>query len=301
MTDRHAGEPGAAPRFRHPEAICGTATLATRLEDSRLRVFDCTTWLRADSEDDPYRVDSALPEYRLGHVPGSAYLDLQADLSDPAAKYRFTMPDPDRLAAAFGRHGIGEDTDVVLYSRGSPQWAARVWWMLRAIGFDRAAILDGGWEKWEREGRPVRAGDERYPPATLQARPRPGLFVDAAAVLAAIDDPDTRIVNALGPDAHAGRSRRYGRPGRIPRSVNVPATSLRDPETLELLAPDAAAAAFTAAGIDTRAPTIFYCGGGIAASLGAFMLHQLGNDRVAVYDNSLNEWASDPALPIERD
>ena len=299
--NEHTDGPAGTPRFRSPEAICDTAALAARLEDPRLRVFDCTTWLRADSEDDPYRVDSALPEYRLGHVPGAAYLDLQADLSDPSAKFRFTMPDPDTLAAAFGRHGIGPDTDVVLYSRGSAQWAARVWWMLRAIGFDRAAILDGGWEKWEREGRPVRAGDERYPARTLKANPRPGMFVDSAAVLAAIDDPKLRVVNALGPDSHAGRSRRYGRPGRIPRSVNVPATAMRDPETLELLAPRAAAAAFAAAGVDAQTPAIFYCGGGIAASLGAFMLHQLGNDHVAVYDNSLNEWASDPALPIERD
>src|SRR5690606_39177997 len=154
---------------------------------------------------------------------------------------------------------------------------------------------------WQREGRPVREGDERYAPQALRARPRPELFVDSAAVLAAIDDPDTRIVNALGPESHAGKSPRYGRPGRIAASVNVPAASLRDPETLELLSPEAATAAFAAAGVDAESPAIFYCGGGIAASLGAFMLHQLGNDRVAVYDNSLNEWASDPALPIERD
>src|SRR5690606_39221378 len=108
----------------------------------------------------------------------------------------------------FGRRGIGDDAEVVLYSRGSPQWAARVWWMLRAIGFDRAAILDGGWEKWEREGRPARTGDESYPAASLRARPRPGLFVDSKAVLAAIDEPGTRIVDALSSLSHAGGSRR---------------------------------------------------------------------------------------------
>src|SRR5690554_4941706 len=168
--------------FRRPEAICDTATLAARLGEPRLRVFDCTTWLLADSDDDPYRVAGARPEYRQGHVPGAAYLDLQAELSDPGSKFRFTMLEPAALAAAFGRHGIGDDTEVVLYSRGSPQWAARIWWMLRAIGFDRAAILDGGWEKWQREGRPVREGDERYPPESLRARPRPELFVDSVAV-----------------------------------------------------------------------------------------------------------------------
>lgn len=290
-----------ARSFRNPDALCSTATLAARLDDPGLRIFDCTTWLIADSDDDPYRVVSALPEYRQGHIPGSAYLDLPAELSDTGSRFRFTMPGPEALAAAFGRHGIGEDAEVVLYSRGSLQWSARIWWMLRAIGFDRAAILDGGWEKWEREGRPVRDGDERYPAASLAARPRQGLFVDSAAVLAAIRDSGTRIVDALSPQSHAGQSRRYGRPGRITSSVNVPAASLRDPDTLELLSPDAAAAAFAAVGVDADTPVIVYCGGGIAASMDAFMLHQLGNDRVAVYDNSLNEWASDPAFPMERD
>src|SRR5690606_17156069 len=110
MTTRH--------EFRRPDAICDTATLAARLEDPRLRIFDCTTWLLADSDDDPYRVASALPEYRQGHVPGAAYLDLQAELSDPGSKYRFTMPAAAALAAAFGRRGIGDDAEVVLYSRG---------------------------------------------------------------------------------------------------------------------------------------------------------------------------------------
>lgn len=288
-------------RFRNPDALCDTATLAARLDDPRLRIYDCTTWLLADAADDPYRVVNARPDYRQGHVPGSAYIDLQADLSDPQAPFRFTMPDPATLATAFGRLGIGDDAPVVLYSRGSPQWATRVWWMLRAIGFDGAAILDGGWEKWEREGRPVQTGDEHYPAATLHARPRPGLFVDAEAVSAAIGDPGRRIVDALSPESHAGLSRRYGRPGRVAGSVNVPAASLRDPDTLELLSPDAAASAFAAVGVDADTPVVVYCGGGIAASLDAFVLHQLGNDRVAVYDNSLNEWASDPALPMERD
>jgi len=287
--------------FRNPDALCSTEALAARLEDPRLRIFDCTTWLLADTDDDPYRVASARPEYRQGHVPGAAYIDLQADLSDSDAPFRFTMPDSATLATAFGRLGIGDDSEVVLYSRTNLQWATRVWWMLRSIGFDRAAILDGGWEKWEREGRPVRTGDEHYPVAYLSARPRPGLFVDSAAILAAIDDPGSRIVDALSPLSHAGGSRRYGRPGRIAGSVNVPAVSLRDPDSLELLTPDAAAEAFAAVGVDADTPVLVYCGGGIAASLDAFVLHQLGNDRVAVYDNSLNEWASDPALPMERD
>lgn len=287
--------------FRHPAALIGTDALAARLGEPSLRIYDCTTWLLADHDDEPYRVQSGRADYRQAHIPGSAFLDLQADLSDADSPYRFTMPAPDVLAARFAEHGIGDEGLVVLYSRGNPQWATRIWWMLRSLGVDHAAVLDGGWDKWLREGRPARGGDERYRPATLSARPRPGLFVDRAAVLAALADPAARVVNALSPESHAGRSPRYGRPGRIAGSVNVPALSLRDPESLALVAPDAAAAAFAAAGVESGQRVVVYCGGGIAATLDAFVLHQLGYEDVAVYDNSLNEWANDPALPMETD
>lgn len=288
-------------RYRYPDALWDTTRLAAQLDDPALRVFDCTTWLLADSDDDPVRVASARPDYRKAHIPGSAYLELQADLSDRASRLRFTLPEPGALAAAFGRHGIGDDATVVLYSRGNPQWATRVWWMLRAIGFDRAAILDGGWEQWEREGRPVASGDEQYPPAVLHARPRTGVFVDAQAVTAALAGASTRVVNALGAKSHAGGSRRYGRPGRIAGSVNVPVASLRDPDTGVLVSAADAARAFAAVGVEPGTPVITYCGGGIAASFDAFVLHQLGNEQVAIYDNSLSEWAADPAFPMESD
>ena len=87
--------------------------------------------------------------------PGSDYLDLQGELSDTSSPLRFTMPSPEQFAAAMSRHGVGDGTRVVLYSVGSVMWAARIWWMLRAFGFDDAAILNGGLDKWKAEGRPL--------------------------------------------------------------------------------------------------------------------------------------------------
>lgn len=285
--------------YRHPEALIDAATLAARTDDPSLRVFDCTMHLLADRDDDPYRVESGLADYRKAHVPGSAFLDLR-DLSVADAPYRFTMPAAGDLAARLGQAGMGDGHRIVLYSRGSLQWATRVWWMLRAIGVD-AAVLDGGWEAWQSGGHPDRDGDERYPPASLTARPRPGLFVGRDETRAAIGDPSTLTINALSPALHAGRGARYGRPGRVPGSVNVPASSLREPATGRLVDADTAAAAFEAAGVRPGRRVLIYCGGGIAATLDAFVLHQLGHDDVAVYDNSLSEWATDPALPIETD
>jgi thiosulfate/3-mercaptopyruvate sulfurtransferase len=140
-----------------------------------------------------------------------------------------------------------------------------------------------------------------YPPAQFTPKPRPGLFVGKDAVRAAIGDPATCTINALLPDLHSGASPRYGRPGRIPGSVNVPAASLLDAKTRAFPTPDAAAAAFAAVGADPQQRQIVYCGGGIAATLDAFLMHQLGYTDIAVYDASMSEWAKDASLPIETD
>ncbi len=108
-------------------------------------------------------------------------------------------------------------------------------------------------------------------------------------------------INALAPDLHRGANPRYGRPGRIPGSVNVPALSLLDQSTLAIRAPEKVAATFAGVGADRSKRIVVYCGGGIAATLDAFLLHQLGYEDLAVYDNSMSEWAKDDTLPIERD
>jgi thiosulfate/3-mercaptopyruvate sulfurtransferase len=210
------------------------------------------------------------------------------------------MPGPDDLAARFAAKGIGQGTRVVLYARKSLQWATRVWWMLRAIGFDDAAILDGGFDKWSAEDRPAEVAETCYPPESLTARPRPGLFIGKDEVKAAIGDAGACTINALAPDLHRGENPRYGRPGRIPGSVNVPAAALLDPQALTIRPPEAVAASFAAVGADPSKRILLYCGGGIAATLDAFLLHQLGYRDIAVYDASMSEWAKDESLPIEQ-
>ena len=191
----------------------------------------------------------------------------------------------------------------MLYSIGSMMWATRFWWMLRALGFDRAAVLDGGFDKWKAEGRPTESGPGKgYAPATFTANPRPGLFVAKEAVLGALEDRGTVIVNALGPQFHKGlEPSRYGRPGRVPGSVNVPAASLVDPMTKAFSTLDDAEAKFNARGVTKDRDVICYCGGGISATIDLFLLHQLGFDGLALYDGSMGEWAKDKALPIETD
>ena len=290
--------------MREPNALISTNALAPELGSDNLRVFDCTTYLEPPppGADDPYIAVPGRSSFEMAHIPGADFLDIQGEFSDNATRLRFMMPQVAELEAAFGRHGIGASARVVLYSIGTMMWATRFWWMLKALGFDGAAVLDGGFDKWLSEGLPVEHGPAKgYPPAVFAAKPRPGRFVDKQRVLSASEDPDFVIVNALGPQFHQGlEPSRYGRPGRIPGSVNVPAASLVDPQSKTFTTLDDAAAKFAAAGVGKDRHIIVYCGGGISATVDLFLLHQLGFDDLTLYDGSMGEWAKDPALPIER-
>lgn len=285
--------------------IITTAELAAARDRPGLRVFDCTTYLEPTppGSDAPYLAVPGQHTFEAAHIPGADFLDLQGEFSDQATELRFMMPPTAQLEAAFGRHGISAESDVVLYSIGSMMWATRFWWMLRSLGFDRASVLDGGFDKWKAEGRAVESGPSKgYPPAAFVAAPRSGYFVDSRAVLAASGESGTVVVNALGPQFHRGlEPSRYGRPGRVPGSVNVPAASLIDPLTKAFIPLAEAEAKFAAQGITGDSNVVAYCGGGISATIDLFLLHRLGHDRLALYDASMGEWARDASLPIETD
>lgn len=291
--------------FGHRDALVTTGWLAEHLDDPGLRIFECTAYLDylPPGGEAPYRVVSGRADYDEGHVPNAGFLDLQGELSDASSPphLRFTLPPLQELADTFARRGIGDDSRVVLYSRGRLVWATRVWWMLRAIGFDRAAVLDGGFEKWVREARPVATESPEFASATLTARLRPQTFIAKASVQAAMREPGACLINALDPELHRGENPRYGRPGRIPGSANVPASRLVNADTNTFVSAEKAAALFKGAGADPSRRTVLYCGGGIAASLDAFVLYQLGYEDLSIYDASMSEWARDPSLPIETD
>jgi thiosulfate/3-mercaptopyruvate sulfurtransferase len=288
---------------RHPEALVQTAWLEAHLHDPDLRIFECTTYLRPAAPEDgvPYHPEAGRADYESGHIPGAGFLDLPGELSRRDAPVHFMMLPPAQFAAVMGRHGVGEGTRVVLYSRDRIMWATRVWWMLHAMGFERAAVLDGGFEKWLAEGRPVSTEPGAYAPATFMPRPRPELFIDRDAVLDAIDSPGVCLINTLSESDFRGEEPcRYGRPGHIPHSVNLPWPDLTDPDTNVLIPLDEAARRLEALGADQAERIVCYCGGGISATMGLFLLHRLGYDNLALYDASMAEWARDEGLPIER-
>jgi thiosulfate/3-mercaptopyruvate sulfurtransferase len=283
--------------------LISTAELADILGQADLRLFDCTTYLEPAPEGSnvPYLAVPGRQTFEAGHIPGADFLDLQGEFSDSSTALRFMMPDVAYLERAFGRHGVSNESQVVLYSIGTPMWATRFWWMLTSLGFENAAVLDGGLDKWKLEGRALETGPATgYPPATFTAKPRGGFFVDKHETLAATSERGTVVVNALGPQFHKGlEPSRYGRSGRVPGSCNVSAATLLDPKTKAFVPLAEAEAKFKAQGITKDKRVVAYCGGGISATVDLFLLHQLGYNNLTLYDGSMGEWAKDTSLPIE--
>ena len=211
----------------------------------------------------------------------------------------FPMPPAAQFAAAMARLGVGDGTRVVLYDDMASIWAARVWWMLGAFGFDDAAVLDGGWTKWTREGRPVSDRAAALSAGAVRRAAAPGADRREGRDAGSHRQPGHLPHPCARPDEYAGRGpARYGRPGHIPSSVNVSFLGVLDPETHAYLPRERLEEQFRQAGALQAERVITYCGGGIASSSDAFLLTLLGVGDVAVYDGSLTEWAADPALPL---
>ena len=232
-----------------------------------------------------------------GHVPQAVFADLAGDFSDPDGAFPFTRPDAARFAAAAGELGVGADATVVVYDTSVGQWAARLWWLFRAFGFDRVAVLDGGLTKWRAEGRALELGHVAPVATTFTPRERAELWVDKAEVEAVVrGERAAALVCSTPPKEFSGEVVTRARAGHIPGSTSAPAGALVDREHNTVLGEAALRERFAPALGAAR--IITYCGGGIAAAASALALTVLGERSVAVYDGSLNEWAADPSAPL---
>jgi len=178
-------------------------------------------------------------------------------------------------------------------------FAARLWWALNYYGHSQVAVLDGGWQRWIAEARPVSAEIPRVAPSVFTARPDPNWYRDGAQVLAALQ-AQTRLVDMRSPEEFRGEASRAARKGHIPRAVNQPRRDLLA-EDGTLLPPEALREKFAALGItDESDEVIFYCNAGVSASFGLLALRAAGIQApAAVYDGSWKDWGNDPEKPIE--
>ena len=279
--------------------LVSTEWLSTHLAMQNLRIFDTTIYLRPRAEGFGYQPESGRTEWQAEHIPGAGFLDVFGELSDSAQDVAFMMPPAEQFAATMAAHGVADDSTVVLYNKGFPMWATRVWWMLRSIGFDQVAVLNGGYEKWKKEGRATDAQVPRHAPATLTPRPRPQMWAGKETMLKVVAGQGPVTLNALAPAVYSGEKNQYGRPGHLPGSFNVYYGDLIDPQSGEFLPPEKLKPLFAQSGALDGGPVIAYCGGGISATMDALALLTCGQDQVAIYDGSMSEWVRDTNLPLK--
>jgi thiosulfate/3-mercaptopyruvate sulfurtransferase len=283
-----------APAPAEIDTLVSVQWLKEHLDDPDLVVLDATVIVESDAAGNLQSVNGRA-NYEAGHIPTAGFADLLGELSNAESSLQFGMPSPEEFAAAMGALGVGDDTRVVIYDDMGSSWAARVWWMLRWIGFDRAALLDGGLNAWTAAGGELSTEPVLRAARTLTINLRPELIADQDEVRASIDNDAVNLVDALPEIHYRGEWTMYDQPGHIPGAVNVPVTSLfdeagqfrTDEELSELVAGD------------RKARTITYCGGGIAASADAFVLTRLGFTDVAIYAASLEEWTANSDNPME--
>nr|WP_321985174.1 NtaA/DmoA family FMN-dependent monooxygenase [uncultured Lichenicoccus sp.] len=277
-----------------PGRLVDADWLAVRLDKPGLVVLDATVPYGLSGPDGAL----GLERWREGHIPGARYAELAGALSDPAAPFAFAFPPVEDLRQALEALGVGDGTAVLIYDDFLNMWATRIWWMLRAIGFDNAAVLDGGWSAWKAGGHPVQSGPldpatrGRLSPADL----RPS-FTGRDAVLAHVagQPSDEALVCALPTEYFTGAVPVGGRGGHIPGSLNIPASTMLDDQGRflpESLLRDRLAV------LAGKSQVILYCGGGISATILAFALGLIGRDDPLVYDGSLEDWNADPDRPL---
>lgn len=238
-------------------------------------------------------------EYLAGHIPGAVFLDWTDDIIDPDDPIPVQAAPPARIAAVLGAAGIGEDTTVVAYdSHPSSQFATRLWWLLRYYGHDQVMVLNGGFPRWQREGRPISTEIPSYPPAIFTPRPRPEWRATAEEVLSLLGAPGVTIADVRDAGQYTNTIQRGARGGRIPGAVHVPREAFVDAQGLYRANAELQAVA-DSAGLQPDQHVVAYCNGGVAATTALFSLSLLGYPHLTNYDGSWNEWSARPELPIE--
>ena len=273
--------------------------LARQLSDPDLVILDATVVMPSARFDGDYQAESGLSRWLGAHIPGSRFADLLGDFSDHEASFHFAAPKPPALALALRALGVDDHKRLVVYDTESGLWAARLWWMLRAIGIS-ARVLDGGFRRWRDDDQPIEAGHgETRPGGVLTIREDPTAWTALSAVRAVErGERPGALVCALSPEIfHGTAPTRYARRGHIPGSRNLPARELFDADGLYLDPAALSRAVATRLGTAER-PLILYCGGGVSAAADALALTLLGETRISIYDGSLEEWAADPSLPL---
>jgi thiosulfate/3-mercaptopyruvate sulfurtransferase len=287
--------------------LISTAVLASHLDDPAYVIVDCR-----------YKLDDSSwgeREFAAEHIPRAVYADLGHDLAGPktGTNGRHPLPDTHALAQTFGRLGITSGRQVVAYDQANGMYASRLWWLLRWLGHDAVAVLDGGIKKWKAEGRPLAtatSGPEdaaARAPRAFTGSPREAMAVDVDTVASRLGAPDWTLVDARAPERFRGETEPIDKmPGHIPGAVNHFFQWNLDDEGL-FRSPEQLRARFAESlggGRDVNALSadrvVCYCGSGVTACHNLLALEHAGITGAKLYAGSWSEWSANPSRPVEK-
>lgn len=273
--------------------LIDAATLASHIGDPAFALIDC----RFKLEDDSWGEQ----EYEAGHIPGAVYAHLDRDLSGPKDGHngRHPLPAVQALTQTFGRLGINQAVQVIAYDQDNGMYASRLWWLLRWMGHNAAAVLDGGFAQWVAGRRPVVAGRQSRQPRAFSGVHRPELAASADEVAALIGRPGWRLVDARATERYRGEIEPVDKvPGHIPGAANYPFKTSVDDRGLFLPAVELRRRLHEAIGEVETENVLCYCGSGVTACHTLLALERAGLHGARLYPGSWSEWSSDPQRPV---
>jgi thiosulfate/3-mercaptopyruvate sulfurtransferase len=272
-----------------------TEVLAHHLDDPRWVVFDTRHDLA-----NPAKGPEA---YAAAHIPGAYFVSVDDDMSGTKTgrNGRHPLPDLDAFAKKMNACGVAPGVQVVIYDDAGGTYAVRLWWLLRWLGHDKVALLDGGLPLWQKEGRPLSADVPATRKGSFVAKPALGATVDAAFVERFREAPSLKLVDARAPERYSGQTEPLDPvAGHVPGAVNrfwkenlaadgrfKSAAALRD-EFAQLL------------GATKPEDSVHMCGSGVTACHNLFAMALAGLAGARLYPGSWSEWCSDPARPVAR-
>lgn len=276
--------------------LIATSELATQLDNPNWAIIDCRF-----SFDD---TELGNQEYLQAHIPSAQYAHLDNHLSAPiipGKTGRHPLPAVEDLTERLSDWGIDDDVQVVAYDDFGGGFAARLWWLLRWLGHQRVAVLDGGWSAWVAAGLPTSNAVEARPKRQFVPRLRPDMALTTHQVLAMRSSPDFRLVDSRAPERFRGEVEpRDPVAGHIPGAINLPFAGNLDPDS-HFLSREVLRARFQAAlGEAPAHKTAFYCGSGVTAAHNVLAYLHAGLGETPLYTGSWSEWITDPARPVQK-
>lgn len=283
---------GARMTVDNPKTLVSTEWLAAHLKNPDLRVLDATYFMPGIDRD-------ARAEYDAAHIPGARFFDID-EISDARSDLPHMVPPVEKFMSRMRAMGVGDGHQIVVYDTHGLFSAARVWWLFRLMGQTNIAVLDGGFPKWQSEGRDIEDMAPMIRDRHMTVRRQNHMIKDVTQVSSASKLGDYEIIDARAMGRFRGdddEPRPGMRKGRIPGSKSVHySTLLNDDGTMK--GADDLRAVFSAANVDMSKPAITTCGSGVTAAILSLALEIIGKTDHALYDGSWAEWGMFPTVPI---